>query len=89
VNVWTTSLSWGEARLRRILKSYTRYYNKTRMHLALDEDAPVSRPVERAGVVWSGHLPSWADFTTTTLGVRFLVHTSKARTFAQEFGALF
>ena len=39
--------------------------------------------------VWSGHLPSWADFITTTSGIRFLVHTSKARTFAQEFGALF
>jgi transposase InsO family protein len=36
----------GEAHLRRILKSYTRYYNETRTHLALDKDAPVSRPVQ-------------------------------------------
>jgi hypothetical protein len=41
----------GEAHLRRILKSYARYYNATRTHLALDKDAPVSRPVQRTGVV--------------------------------------
>jgi hypothetical protein len=42
-----------EAHLRRILKSYARYYNETRTHLALDKDAPVSRPVQRTGVVRS------------------------------------
>jgi len=39
----------GEAHLRRILKSYARYYNETRTHLALDKDAPRSRTVKRAG----------------------------------------
>ena len=43
----------GEAHLRRLLKSYARYYNETRTHLALDKDAPVSRPVQRIGVVRS------------------------------------
>jgi transposase InsO family protein len=43
----------GEAHLRRILKSYARYYNETRTHLALDKDAPVFRPVQRTGVVRS------------------------------------
>ncbi len=43
----------GEANLRRILKSYARYYNETRTHLALDKDAPVSRPVQRTGVIRS------------------------------------
>src|ERR1700704_1879000 len=43
----------GEAHLRRILKSYARYYNETRTHLALDKDAPASRPVQRTGVVRS------------------------------------
>jgi transposase InsO family protein len=43
----------GEARLRRFLKSYAHYYNETRTHLALDKDAPVSRPVQRTGVVRS------------------------------------
>jgi transposase InsO family protein len=42
-----------EAHLRRILKSYARYYNATRTHLALDKDAPVSRPIQRTGVVRS------------------------------------
>src|ERR1700678_1642371 len=39
----------GEAHLRRILKSYARYYNETRTHLALDKDAPLSRTVQRSG----------------------------------------
>jgi transposase InsO family protein len=43
----------GEAHLRRILKFYARYYNETRTHLALDKDAPISRPVQRTGVVRS------------------------------------
>ena len=41
----------GEAHLRRILKSYARYYNGTRTHLALDKDAPLSRTVKRAGPI--------------------------------------
>jgi hypothetical protein len=48
----------GEAHLRRILKSYARYYNETRTHLALDKDAPVSRPVQRTGVISSRAIPS-------------------------------
>jgi Integrase core domain len=43
----------GEAHLRRILQSYARYYNETRTHLALDKDAPISRPVQRTGVIMS------------------------------------
>lgn len=43
----------GEAHLRQVLKSYARYYNATRMHLALDKDAPVSRPIQRTGVIRS------------------------------------
>jgi transposase InsO family protein len=43
----------SEAHLRRILKFYARYYNETRTHLALDKDAPVSRAVQRTGVVRS------------------------------------
>ena len=39
----------GEMHLRRILKSYARYYNETRTHLALDKDAPLLRTVKRAG----------------------------------------
>jgi transposase InsO family protein len=39
----------GEAHLRRILRSYARYYNDIRTHRSLDEDAPFSRPVQRIG----------------------------------------
>src|SRR6201981_1127926 len=40
-----------ESHLRRVLKSYARYYNETRTDLGLDKDPPVSRPVQRTGVV--------------------------------------
>jgi transposase InsO family protein len=43
----------GEAHLRRILKSYARYYNGVRLHRSLNKDAPVSRSVQRAGVIRS------------------------------------
>ena len=43
----------GEVHLRQILKSYARYYNETRTHLALHKDAPVFRPVQRTGVISS------------------------------------
>jgi transposase InsO family protein len=43
----------GEAHLRRILKSYADYYNGVRTHRSLNKDAPVSRPVQRAGVISS------------------------------------
>jgi transposase InsO family protein len=39
----------GEAHLRRILRTYARYYNEIRTHRSLAKDAPVSRPVQRAG----------------------------------------
>ena len=41
----------GEAHLRRILRTYMRYYTNIRMHRSLDKDAPVSRPVQRTGII--------------------------------------
>ena len=43
----------GEAHLRRILRSYARYYNEIRTHRSLDKDAPVTRPVQRVGIISS------------------------------------
>jgi transposase InsO family protein len=43
----------GEAHLRRILKSYADYYNEIRTHRSLDKDAPVSRSVQRTGIIVS------------------------------------
>jgi hypothetical protein len=43
----------GEAHLRRVLKSYARYYNDVRTHRSLDKDAPVSHPVQRTGSIKS------------------------------------
>jgi transposase InsO family protein len=37
--------------LRKVLKAYADYYNRSRTHLALAKDAPLSRPVQRVGSV--------------------------------------
>jgi transposase InsO family protein len=43
----------GAEHLRRTLKSYADYYNGVRTHRSLNKDAPVSRPVQRSGVISS------------------------------------
>ena len=53
----------GEAHLRRILQSYADYYSGIRTHRSLDKDAPVSRPVQRTGVISSRAI--LVGFTTT------------------------
>ena len=44
---------FGEAHLRRILRFYACYYNDIRTHRSLGKDAPVSRPVQRTGIIGS------------------------------------
>ena len=41
----------GEAHLRQMLRTYARYYNDIRTHWSLDKDAPLSRPVQRTGII--------------------------------------
>ena len=43
----------GDWHLRRILKSYSLYYNETRTHLGLDKDTPLPRPPQRSGSIAS------------------------------------
>jgi transposase InsO family protein len=43
----------GAMHLRRVLKSYADYYNSLRTHRSLNKDTPVSRPVQRTGVISS------------------------------------
>src|SRR3981189_3396729 len=43
----------GEAHLRPLLKNSPAYYNGVRTHRSLNKDAPVSRSVQRAGVISS------------------------------------
>jgi transposase InsO family protein len=43
----------SEMHLRRVLKSYAGYYNSVRTHRSLNKDAPVTRPVQRSGVISS------------------------------------
>jgi transposase InsO family protein len=40
---------FGEAHLRRVLRTYASYYNGARTHRSLDKDAPVHRPTQRIG----------------------------------------
>ena len=44
---------FGEAHLRRTLKSYAEYYNSVRTHRSLHKDAPISRPIHQTGVIRS------------------------------------
>ena len=46
----------GEEHLRRTLKSYADYYNGVRTHRSLNKDTPISRPVQRSGVISSDAL---------------------------------
>jgi transposase InsO family protein len=43
----------GEAHLRRILGEFAAYYNESRTHRALSQDAPVHRTIERLGAITS------------------------------------
>jgi hypothetical protein len=43
----------GEAHLRRVLNSYPRYYNESRIHRSLSKDAPFPRAIEGLGVITS------------------------------------
>src|ERR1700737_762524 len=43
----------GEAHLRRILISYADYYNSVRTHRSLHQHAPVSRAIQRIGIIRS------------------------------------
>jgi transposase InsO family protein len=63
----------GEMHLRRVLKSYADYYNCVRTHRSLNKDAPVSRPVQRTGVISSRAIR--ADFITATPAFKLSVHT--------------
>jgi transposase InsO family protein len=46
-------IALGEAHLRRILRSYARYYNSVRTHRSLHKDAPMFRPIQQIGITRS------------------------------------
>jgi hypothetical protein len=43
----------GETHVRRILRACAHYYNEIRTHRSWENDAPVSRPVQRTGTITS------------------------------------
>jgi len=44
-------LIFGKADLRRVLTTYSTYYNEMRTHLGLRKDTPLPRPVRRSGAI--------------------------------------
>ena len=44
---------FGEAHLRRIVGAYAAYYNESRTHRSLNNDAPFQRTVQRLGAITS------------------------------------
>ena len=51
-------LIFSERHLRRVLASYSVYYNETRTHLPLGKDSPLGRAVERSGAVFCEIAPN-------------------------------
>ena len=43
----------NEKHFEKILRSYTRYYNRSRTHLSLSKDSPLGRPVQSEGTIFS------------------------------------
>jgi hypothetical protein len=41
----------GERHLRRMLASYSSYYNESRTHLTLEKDTPLRRAIQRCGAI--------------------------------------
>ena len=62
-------LIFGARHLRRILTSYSCYYNEMRTHLSLDKDTPLGRAVQRHGTIVA--TPMCPDYITATLGYDF------------------
>jgi Integrase core domain len=42
---------FGEQHLRRVLTSYSLYYNEARTHLGLGKDTPLRRAIQRSGTI--------------------------------------
>jgi len=65
-------LVFGERHLRRPLRAYADYYNRTRTHLSLEKDPPASRAIESCGRILAlpllGGLHHRADCTTDMSG---------------------
>jgi hypothetical protein len=53
INTSEFDFRYGQEHLRRVLRSYARYYNEMRTHRSLDKDAPLSRPVQETGSIKS------------------------------------
>ena len=66
-----------EAHLRRILEKYVAYYNRSRIHRALNKDAPFSRAVEHLGVITSR--PVLGGLHHQYCRIRFSVHPGELK----------
>ena len=73
---------WNERSLRRTLRNYFAYYQRSRTHLALGKDAPESRAVEPPEQGRVVAIPQVADYTTDISDALLSLSKSVASTFA-------
>jgi len=64
---------FGEAHLRRVLRAYADYYNRTRTQLSLNKNTPLARPVLREGRIKS--IPHLGGLHHSYIRMRFAVET--------------
>jgi Integrase core domain len=60
------ALILNEAHLRRLLRSYVAYYNRSRPHQALENNSPFPRAVQPPSRGWIRAFPRSAGFITVT-----------------------
>ena len=63
-------IALDEGHLRRVLRSYARYYNESRTHRSLNKDNPIHRAIESLGAI--------IVLTVEIVAVRQTVHGSSA-----------
>jgi Integrase core domain len=68
-------IAFGEAHLRRIVDAYAAYYNESRTHSSLNNDAPFQRTVQRLASAPSHHNPFSVAFTTNIVESNFGTHS--------------
>ena len=72
---------WSKLHFRRILRLYASYYNNVRTHRSLNKDAPISRPVQRTGIISSRPILSGLHHHYFRVQ-RFSVHTAAKGTWS-------
>jgi hypothetical protein len=68
---------FGEAHLRRVLKSYATYYNAASTHRSSNKDSPISRPVHRTGRIILHPVLPWRIAPPILPNLSFAIHNGR------------